>query len=185
MPVGMHRPQASRWKNVWPFLVILVIVPLLAWGASILLMNRQSGTVVSTSQSAPAARSAQSAQSSQSARSEQTAQSEQSARSLEEPEPAPEAAEPEGQVDFSASIAVLNGTGTAGLAAERAGVLNGAGFAQTSAANADGWTTAVSTVFYEDPAFAATAKEVAKALGIANVEQASGIGGTNIAVVLK
>lgn len=184
MPVGMHRPQASRWKNVWPFLVILVIVPLLAWGASTFLMNRQSGTVVSTPQSAPAARSAQSAQSSQSARSEQTAQSEQSARPVAEPEPAPQA-EPEGQVDFSASIAVLNGTGTAGLAAERAGVLNGAGFAQTFAANADGWTTEVSTVFYEDPAFAATAKEVAKALGIANVEQASGIGGTNIAVVLK
>ncbi len=196
MPVGMHRPQASRWKNVWPFLVILVLVPLFAWGASAFLMKRQSETVASAEQSTPVVQqsaqqseqepqsdqSARSAQSEQSAQSAQSAQTAQSAQSIPEPEPTPE---PEAQVNFSASIAVLNGTARAGLAGARASVLNGAGFTQTSAANADGWATQVTTVFYVDPAFEATAKEVAKALDIAQVEQASNIGDADIAVVLK
>ncbi|MDY6213568.1 MAG: LytR C-terminal domain-containing protein [Schaalia hyovaginalis] len=182
MPVGMHRPQASRWKNVWPFLVILVIVPLLAWGASTLLMNRQSGTVVSTPQSVPASRSAQSAQSAQSASSGQS-----EARVPEETQSskptAPEKTEP--LIDYNVKISVLNGTGTQGLAAEKVSELAAAGFPGATAANADGWVTQASTVYYEDPALEASAQAIGEALGIANVQVTTGIGDPDVVVILR
>ncbi|MBF1088210.1 MAG: LytR family transcriptional regulator, partial [Schaalia sp.] len=45
MPVGMHRPKPSKWKNVWPFLAILVIVPALGWAAATALSRQQTATV--------------------------------------------------------------------------------------------------------------------------------------------
>ena len=45
MPVGMHRPKPSKWKNVWPFLAILVIVPALGWAAATALSRQQTTTV--------------------------------------------------------------------------------------------------------------------------------------------
>ena len=107
MPVGMHRPKPSKWKNVWPFLAILVIVPALGWAAATALSRQQ------------------------------------------------------------------------------AQILNQAGYAGTSAANADGWATQTSTVFYEDPRMEGTAKDVAAKLGISNVRQESGLGDPDIIVVLR
>ena len=45
MPVGMHRPKPSKWKNVWPFLAILVIVPALGWVAATALYRQQATNV--------------------------------------------------------------------------------------------------------------------------------------------
>lgn len=188
MPVGMHRPQPSHWKFVWPFLVILILIPLLAWGASALLLNREGQELNTVPESAESSESAQSAQSTQ---SDDDAQSVTIEPAQSEPEtvvepaqPEPEAA-PAQEVNYNATIDVLNGTGTAGLAAERAGTLNGAGFANTTPANADDWITEVSFVYYADSAFEATAQEVARVLGITNVKQIDATGGGNIVVVLK
>ena len=144
MPIGMHRPQPSRWKNVWPFLVILIVVPALGWAAATFLANRQNGQPVGTVTT--------------------------------EAPPTP---------DHNAAIQVLNGTGTQGLAASNTQKLNAAGYAGTSAANATGWDTQVSTVYYEDPRMEATAKDVAATLGIDNVQRMDGIGSPDVVVVLR
>ena len=87
--------------------------------------------------------------------------------------------------DHNAAIQVLNGTGTQGLAASNTQKLNAAGYAGTSAANATGWDTQVSTVYYEDPRMEATAKDVAATLGIDNVQRMDGIGSPDVVVVLR
>ena len=87
--------------------------------------------------------------------------------------------------DHNAAIQVLNGTGTQGLAASNTQKLNAAGYAGTSAANATGWDTQVSTVYYEDPGMEATAKDVAATLGIDNVQRMDGIGSPDVVVVLR
>ena len=158
MPVGMHRPKPSRWKNVWPFLAILVIVPALGWAAATALSRQQTTTPSSTPTAVSTAPSS-SASSSSSAAS----------------------AEP----DHGAVIQVLNGTGTQGYAGQQAQILNQAGYAGTSAANADGWTTQTSTVFYEDPRMEGTAKDSASKLGISSVRQESGLGDPDIVVILR
>ena len=43
MPVGSHRRPPSKWRPVLPFLIILAVVPLLAWGFSALLQRGGTG----------------------------------------------------------------------------------------------------------------------------------------------
>jgi len=87
-------------------------------------------------------------------------------------------------VRHSAKISVLNGTGTQGLAAQKVSALSSAGFDGATAANARGWDTEVTTVYYEDPNLKATAEEVAKVLGISRVQQTQ-TGDPDVVVVLK
>lgn len=83
-------------------------------------------------------------------------------------------------------ISVLNGTETPGYAAGKVTILNDAGYAGTSAANADAnWTNTTSTVFYEDPKMEATAKDIASKLGIDTVRQQSGLGDPDVVIVLR
>ena len=165
MPVGMHRPKPSKWKNVWPFLAILVIVPALGWAAATALSRQQTTTVNPT----PAPITAAPAQSGTEAT----------------PSPSPSSSAASSAPDHGAVIQVLNGTGTQGYAGQQATILNQAGYAGTSAANADGWATQTSTVYYEDPSMEGTAKDIASKLGIDNVRQESGLGNPDIVVVLR
>ena len=83
-------------------------------------------------------------------------------------------------------ISVLNGTETQGYAAGKVTILNDAGYAGTSAANADAnWTNTTSTVFYEDPKMEATAKDIASKLGIDTVRQQTGLGDPDVVIVLR
>lgn len=194
MPVGMHRPQPSKWKAVIPFLLILVLVPLLGWGANHLLTSR--GVVPGAESDRTTSQSSQPASGAQSARpSDDVAASPQSSEPAA-PETTPtEASTPEAptptetaapSVDHNVAISVLNGTGRAGLAAQKATALNNAGFAGTTAANASGWKTTTSTVYYRDPDLEATAQAVAQTLGISNVVlQQTGLGNADVAVILK
>ena len=100
-------------------------------------------------------------------------------------QPGCERSERRRSLSVGAVIQVLNGTGTQGFAGQQAQILNQAGYAGTSAANADGWATQTSTVFYEDPRMEGTAKDVAAKLGISNVRQESGLGDPDIVVVLR
>ena len=170
MPVGMHRPKPSKWKNVWPFLAILVIVPALGWAAATAL-SRQPITTTSGATPAPSAAPSSAA----------PAQSGTEAT----PSPSPSSSAASSAPDHGAVIQVLNGTGTQGYAGQQATILNQAGYAGTSAANADGWATQTSTVYYEDPSMEGTAKDIASKLGIDNVRQESGLGNPDIVVVLR
>ena len=176
MPVGMHRPKPSKWKNVWPFLAILVIVPALGWAAATALSRQQTATVNNAPSPAASAPSAAAPSASPTA----------DAAAPAEPTPsASSSSSASSEPDHGAVIQVLNGTGTQGFAGQQAQILNQAGYAGTSAANADGWSTQTSTVFYEDPRMEGTAKDVAAKLGISNVRQESGLGDPDIVVVLR
>lgn len=76
----------------------------------------------------------------------------------------------DGGIDYSAEIAVLNNSGVAGLAGTAAGSLEGHGFTNVIAENAEQWTTEVNTVYYADPAMESTAMRVAELLGIDSVQ---------------
>ena len=179
MPQGMHLQQPSRWKSVWPFLAVLVIVPAAAWGISHILISGGSQPKATTSVTATASASASATTPSASPSSEATSSPSASATTIETPSPSPTI-----PVRHSAKISVLNGTGTQGLAAQKVSALANAGFDGASAANARGWDTEVTTVYYEDPNLKATAEEVANVLGISRVVQTQ-TGDPDVVVVLK
>lgn len=180
MPIGMHRAQPSKWKAVWPFLALLVIVPLAGWGLSYILTSRgvvTSATVASvTSTAAPTTV----APAQETAAAATTAPAE-TASPTPSATPSPSPTIP---VRYSAKVSVLNGTGVQGLAAQKVSELATAGFDGATAANARGWDTQVSTVYYSDPLLAPTAKEIARILEIDNVGQTD-TGDPDIVVLLR
>lgn len=189
MPIGMHRPQPSRWRSVLPFLAILVIVPLLGWGASQLLTSQGNTSAQSEEQTTQqsAAQSGTSSPSGDQATPTESATPEPTAEPTT-PTPEPSATPEETQaVDYNVAISVLNGTGVNNYAAQISQQLNAAGFPGTTAANNDGWISESSTVYYADPALAATANEIARVLGIGVVDTASDadLGSADVVVLLR
>ena len=183
MPVGMHRPQPSKWRSVIPFLIVLLVVPLLGWGFSQMLTSRgvvtsQSGQTSTSQSGAPA----------QSPAPSEAQSGEESSPAPAEPEesPSPEETPTVAPIDHNVAIEVLNGTGVAGYAAGEAAKLNAQGFAGTTAANANGWGTAVSTVYYADPQIESSAREIARILGIEVVElNTTDLGNSDVIVILR
>lgn len=190
MPVGMHRPQPSRWKSVLPFLVILVVVPLLGWGASQLLtglggtQSDDGGTVAQSTQSDDAAQSDQ-----RSASPAETSVDEPQSEATPTPTPSETESEPQSgtaEVDYNVKIAVLNGTAIVGHAAEYAVTLNEAGFPGTTVDNAGDWLSQTSVVYYASPDLEATAQEIARVLGIDTVElNTTDLGDFDVTVLLR
>ena len=164
-----------------PFLAILVIVPLLAWGASSYLTHRDTSNNNANPTPAQSANQAQSADS----QPMSTDQNE----SAEEPKPAPveqaQSTPPEPIVDHNVKISVLNGTNQAGLAAARVSDLANAGFLGATAANANGWASEITVIYYEDPNLEATAKAIGQTLGIDNVRTTTGLGDPDVVVLLR
>lgn len=74
------------------------------------------------------------------------------------------------------AVRVINATGIAGYAAQQAGVLTAAGYTSVEAANPSGGALPdVTVVWYQNETDLATAQDVAASLGIATVQQVTGI----------
>mgnify|MGYP005815701491 CR=1 FL=1 len=76
---------------------------------------------------------------------------------------------PSQTVAFNTKVAVLNGAGIKGLAATNQKILQDAGFTSVAAANLSGSKPDENVVIYTEADLEATAKEVAKQLGISEI----------------
>lgn len=198
-PVGAHRRPPSPWLPVLPFLLVLLLVPLLAWGAMSLIQGR-SGTEVVEVEVPPQSASEQPAQSeggqSAPAAGEQdqpTADKDDGEALADKEKDAAEKSEKdkkkdkpaEPPVDYQASILVLNGTQIEGYGASKVSQLSAAGFTGAWADNAGAMTAGQNTVYYSSKDFKKTAEEVASVLGLgAPVEAPDVTGGVSVVVLL-
>lgn len=181
--IGVHRRKPSQWKSVLPFVLVLILAPLLAWGAATLYVNRSGG------ESQPSASASSSTQISTEA-SPQAGEDEQSAEPTQaesepsaQPSATPTTSEDQATGDREATILVLNGTGTNGLAGGAADKLRQDGYHNVNAENADGWISQVSVIYYQ-PGKEALAKHVGEVLGISELEENGEVVGNNAAIVL-
>ncbi|KTR38126.1 hypothetical protein NS263_14320 [Curtobacterium oceanosedimentum] len=172
--VGAHRGARRRGRGwiafAWGALAtgVLVLVGVLV----LALLNGSYSFPGSTSTPRP------STSSSASAAPSETPSETPSAPASEEPS----AAEPSAQ--GTTSVVVLNGTTTTGLAARGSRALTAAGWEVTSTGDAGTTGTTTSVVYYQQPEQQAVAQGVAKALGIATVEQPSAFPNADVSVVL-
>ena len=178
-PVGVHRAQVPAWRSWIPLLVVLIVVPLVAWGAVALLKHGAA----QTSGGGSASGSANAAP----ATSEAAADAGGSPSTGGDGTPEPTSS---GNADLTTGVTVHNGTDITGLAGRTGGRLENAGF--TSVVVADGVYTetdpATTTIFYAAPEDAATAKAVADALGVSNVVESAEATGSDsgpITVILR
>ena len=193
VPVGVHRKPPSPWHSIVPFLVVLLLVPLLAWGITALVRNRVSDEDVVF---------VEEEQSLEQVQSEPIEEEVIIEAEGDEPTAAPDdpfAGEEEedivvddvvyevaAEVDYQASIAVLNASGIAGYAAQTMQELHGAGFPNAFADNSSDRATPENTVYYSGPEWAATAAQVAEVLGISSVvENAGAATAAHVVVLLR
>lgn len=89
------------------------------------------------------------------------------------------------QPNKATAVRVVNATGVSGYAAQQAGVLTGAGYTSVEAANPTGTLPSASVVWYQNDADKATAQDVATTLGIADVQQVSGLDVPVVAILMN
>lgn len=190
LPAGVHRRPLPAWRNWLPLLLIVVIVPALAWGALALFKvaggtNSSVATSIATKMASNKAAATAKATTSASAAPKPNATVITTQAPAPTPTPTPT---PTQSIDYTVGITVHNGTDTAGLAARAGSSLEGAGF--TSVTVSPGVysqeTPTESTVYYASEDKEAVAKAVAKELGISNVELSAEQASSNpIVVVLR
>lgn len=186
LPAGVHRRPLPAWRNWLPLLLIVVIVPALAWGA-LALFKVAGGTnsSVATSIATKMASNKTTAKAKATASASAAPKSNATVVTTQAPTPT---STPTQSIDHAVGITVHNGTDTAGLAARAGSTLEGAGF--TSVTVSPGvyseQTPTDSTVYYASEDKEAVAKAVAKELGISNVELSAAQASSNpIVVVLR
>ncbi len=213
-PVGVHRGPRSAGARMAPYLCVLLVallVGVLTWGlttgefAKILNLpgstqssqssdtkssdSKQSGDAASgdaangtDSNSSDSANSSDSNQQGSSSDSNQTGgtQADQSQQQTDQQQ-----ADQNAQPNKATAVRVVNATGVSGYAAQQAGVLSGAGYTSVEAANPTGTLPSASVVWYQNDADKATAQDVATTLGIADVQQTSGLDVPVVAILMN
>ena len=167
--MGVHRHSRSPWAPVIPFLLVLIFVPLIAWGVATLIQRNvpEEEIIEVVSQS-------EQVQSDGEVVAEEDVEelvlppSDLPTAAPDDPgaEPEEAASTPPAEADMAAPVAVLNGTGVAGYAGTVADQVIAGGFANVVADNATAWPTNQNTVFYPSASLKATAQAVAAAAGI-------------------
>ncbi|MDR1633941.1 MAG: LytR C-terminal domain-containing protein [Bifidobacteriaceae bacterium] len=185
-PKEVHAAHRNAWSRVWPFLLVIVLVPSVAFLAVHFLADKLPGGAASGSPTA-----SQSPGSGGTSASGAPATSEPPLTPSETAPPpttAPTAATdiPTPVIDKTIVVTVYNAGQTRGAAATAAEQLVGAGFANAdktfdiSPKNPD-----LSTVYYSTDAQLDTANEVARVLGATAVELDPQVAGGNVVVVVK
>lgn len=208
-PVGVHRGPRSAGARMAPYLCVLLVallVGVLTWGlttgefAKILNLpgstqssqssdSKQSGDAASgdaangtDSNSSDSANSSDSNQQGSSTDANQAdgAQTDQSQQQADQQQ-----TDQNAQPNKATAVRVVNATGVSGYAAQQAGVLTGAGYTSVEAANPTGTLPSASVVWYQNDADKATAQDVATTLGIADVQQTSGLDVPVVAILMN
>lgn len=164
-----------------PFVLVLVLAPLLAYGIVTFVTRGGDLPIVGGSgddDGTPAA-TATSTPGTDDAQTDDTGE-EPTAPDEEEPTQEAPAAEP----DLATSVTVFNAAGIQGLAATAGQKLTGAGFTDVSPENFTGTKPASSTVYYASEDDRATADLVASTLGLGTVQLDAAQAGDGIVVVL-
>lgn len=177
-PIGVHRAPRSWWSRWWPFVAVVVLVPLVTVGL-VLWTSSWDGKLPGFGDDTAPAAAATSAPAT-TAPGEDAPAEEQPAE--EEQPPATE--EPAPTADLTTPVRVLNASGVSGLAAGAAEDLETAGFTSVSPGNGNAGGLAQTTVFYANADLAVTAQQVATTLGIANVVESADVASAGDVVVL-
>ena len=185
VPVGVHRASVPAWRSWLPLLIILVVVPALAWGAV-----KLRGTADSKSTSASTASAKTEAGGTPAAQGGGgTAGSTGSAEQTAAPTQATPGSTPTptraSNADLTTGITVYNGTTTNGLAGRTGSRLENAGYTGVSVPDGSYQKDSpeATTVYYR-PESAATARAVASLLGISNLVESPEEAQSNPIVVI-
>lgn len=159
-PVGVHRAPRSAWSRWWPYLVVLLVVPVLAYGA-VTMFLRSGDLPVGGGASEPQV---------EQPGPEEPGDAQDPAAPDDAASPQPEETTPPPEPVLTTPVEVLNGARVSGLAGRVADEVEGAGFTDVSADNATGALPAQSTVYVATEELRTTAELVASTTGVTAIE---------------
>lgn len=177
-PKGVHRRPESTLARFLPYIAVLILGPLLAWGV-VSFLNRDSDdgappeTPIATE--APEETDAPDDDS----ESPDGDEGDEGENGAEEPdgeadgdatEPAEEPTDDALDVRYDSAVSVLNGTQLSGLAGTVADQVTGDGFTDVFSGNYQSALPDVSYVYYQTDELADTAQHIADLLGISSTE---------------
>ena len=167
VPQGVHRAPRSRGRRLLPFLVLLVVAPVLAYGVVTWTFAHRGTQAEQPTVAEEPSEVAEDPETQEPPADETPAEPTESAPPVEEtPEPPPPP-----PVDPGTPVEIFNATNTSGLAGGAADLVEDAGFAEVSTGNWRGDDLETSVVLYASPEDVTTAQAVADALGLSRVEQ--------------
>lgn len=187
-PVGVHRGPRSLGSRVMPYIVVVLVAALFglgAWGvfsgelANVRFPWQSSDTSQTaddqtdaddsaTTDGTDASDGTDAADSDAQTGTDGSTDGEQQDQTTTEDQT-------QSTVNKETAVSVVNATGIQGYAAQQAGVLQSAGYANVTAENPAGTVPASTVVWYQNETDRATAEDVAATLGITAVEQAEGL----------
>jgi LytR cell envelope-related transcriptional attenuator len=165
---GVHRAPRSAWSRWWPFLAVLVIAPVIAYG--LVYLAARTGDLPTADSSGG---------------TDETTTSPSVTPTTPADDGSDAAADPPAPVAvLETPIVVLNAAQISGLAGEQASKLEAAGFTAVTPENFTGTAPDDSVVYYATEDQVATAQLVATTLGITTVTLSAADAGTGISVIL-
>lgn len=181
-PRGVHRAPRSRRSRILPFVVVIVLFPLLAYGLVTWLSDWEglptSAAPESTAEEQPEGEGGATDPATEPPATDPATDPATEAPPTAEPEP------PAPVADFAAPVVVYNSTSRSGLAGGAAERVEDAGFTSVTADDWPGDDPEASVVFYATPADVATAQLVASTLGIGPVQESAEQAPEGVVVVL-
>lgn len=187
-PVGVHRGPRSLSVRALPYLLVVVLAVLCGLGVWAAVSGSLPWLQTHTEASRVISghlpkRSASSSASSNTTATDQASQEQTSEPSSQSPSASASSSSPAPVVNRGTRVTVINGTRVTGYAGKKRQVLVNAGYTAVTASNPQGSLPGVSMVRYRDEADKATAQEVARLMGITQVEQSS-VASTSVEAIL-
>lgn len=177
VPVGVHRAPVPGWRSWVPLLAVLIIVPLLAWGAVRLLGHHGARPAAEATAAAPAPEGGGGA-------GPATGQPPATAAPTDEAEPTPAPT----NADLTTGVTIHNGAGINGLGGRTGDRLRNVGYTNVEVQQGtyDNASPTTTTIFYADSENESTARAVGQALGITNIVESAAEAQSNpIVIVLR
>lgn len=199
-PQGVHRAPVSRWRQLLPFAVVIVLAPLLAWvGVSALSGNfggdaEDPPPVTATEEQDGEGEDGEGAAGEEAdgegtetddGAAEENGTEENGTDETDDAEETEEPTDEELDLDRNVRVLVLNGTSTAGLAGSAANVLTTEGWTNTATADYGQAQPAVTTLYYHDALVAEEAEAVAADLGIEATVESASAASQGVVIVLR
>ena len=193
VPQGVHREPTPRWRQWLPYLLVLVLVPVLTFGVVKYFAGSSSDEPGPTAEETETSAPEEGGEESPGAEDGATDPDSEETGGTDEPgdeepgdeEPGEEDTEDPEDLNLDTHVLILNGARVQGLAGEVADALTDEGWQYTEADNYAQAAPAESTLYYTSEEFAAEAEAVGEQLGITNLVESSSAASNGIVIVLR
>lgn len=180
-PQGVHRAPPPRWRQLLPFIIVLVLAPTLAFVAVRLVSGGNDDPDPTTTTSQEPTTDEPTDPDTGSSTDEST----DTTTDAGSEDPKDETSEPTGDLDYATQIWVLNGSGVSGLAADTAAALEADGWQDVNPADYNRAQPSATTIFYDNADQVDEAQAVADALGITALSENADAADGDIVIVLR